>query len=166
MSIITPSNKRKLVRNYQPKEPPVSRTVRFETYDYRWSNRQQQYLIHYYSDCETEKIANIMNCDVKEVAAEARRLHLCKSAKFKKWFDANILGLGEKNTGAPMGYHWESDGEMAERLLQEREEDSCRAAAIADTFDFCTKSEKQCITSVLYQALRWHRQTSPNVINK
>jgi hypothetical protein len=166
MSRITSVNERKLVKNYQPKEPPLTRALRFEGYNIRWTERHRRYLIDNYSDCETEKIADIFNCDVREVASEARHLHLQKSAKFILWWQEHKMGIAPKVTNAPQGYHWETDAEMRARLIRENTTDIERARTIASTFDFCTRGEKKCIEAVLLQALRWHRSTSPLIINK
>lgn len=166
MSRITQVNGRKLVKNYQPKEPPASRGLRIEGYNIRLTERHRRYLIDYYSDCETEKIADIFNCDVQEVAAEARRLHLKKSSKFILWWQEHKMGIAPKVDHAPAGYHWETDAEMRARLIRENTTDVERARDIASTFDFCTRGEKKCIEAVLLQALRWHRSTLPLMINK
>lgn len=166
MSRITPVNQRKLVKDYHPKEPPVTRAVRFEGFNIRWGERHRRYLIDNYPDCESEKIADILNCDVREVAEEARRLHLQKSAKFKLWWQEHRLGIRRKDVEAPQGYHWETETEMNDRLERESMADARAAEKYASTFDFCNRSEKKYLTAVLIQALKWHRSTIPQTIDK
>lgn len=163
-----PKNKdgRLLVKDWSPVKPPrLSMALRFTGQrNPVWNQERKDWLRRYYPNATDDDLAWAMDCSVQEIYFAARRMRLDKSGPFIKWqsrTDAERLAAG----GGAVGFHWETDEEYAERMKRLREIELSMAYRCADNFEFCTKEEKRALSRVLYEAIKWGRESTPEEEN-
>jgi len=147
--------KRRTVIDYAPKQPSfLTPQLRCTVGQTKLLIRQADWLRKNYSDCTDAELAMTLSCDVSMVKRYAHNNGLQKSHKFLAWAKINDPSLPV----APPRTHVESDEELLTRIRQESKDDFIYAAEYAETFRFCTSSERKALTNVLFEALRWGRE--------
>lgn len=159
MVMMANTNNRQLAKNWEPTVPPTfhKKSMAFSVGDTQWTPERKEWLRSYYSTTENWQLAARMNTFEGDIVRIAKSMHLQKSADFKRWEHYGNV----KQEGAPFGYHWETDEEMLIRKERERQEDMERSKRVANSFSFCTVSEKQYLADVLLSAIQWARNTQP-----
>lgn len=137
---------------------PRGKDFRFTPTDHIWTNTRREWLHKYYPVSENWALAAKINTTERDIINMARSMRLTKSHEFTVW-ENKVPGTREK--GCPLGFHFETDEELAQRREKERQQDEKTAKILAKNYEFCDAEEKAQIAKTLMEAMRWGRETQP-----